>query len=861
MKLSSNTPNIRYGYALSKTKQDREAFPKIISAPSFCGGISNFTDDISSIGAKAITKKTGSFFKNIFPKIKDKLRHFIKNVFTEGTEVKYENRKEILEILKKNFGNTFNECIDKIDIYNNIADANRKKGLSGLFTRHLSSRGGKYTAFSYIDDLNENTITFHKDPFIKNVCEGFKEFTLGTALDIGVAIRGKFRKIYAGVGTNEVIASTAKKSSRINNILDNRIAQKKARDAFYKLSGIFEEATDGIDKIESRYITNNLKNMSREKIALIKDNIENLAKNSIKTASKKVGKYNTKNERAWNRLGTGLVSATFAAKDFHNISMLQNNDEEQANASGKKRFWQDMRRQGITAGITYLILGAFQSKVNKSMLYAVLSLGGVTLISEILSRKLGGIPLTPLSPEAAKKAAEKKERKEGLKNKDINNLSIKEKMQNIKNASADKIAQTKYTPAAFGNVGEKNPFSAFALKDDKLKNGLNFTSEPKKENEKDESPKKKKTPLLARIPEILLGIAGISLAVGFLRSRNIFKLDTKIKSMSAKYNDTVKKFKRRRLILPEKQVEGFMEFMKENGFDEQSKTLQVFIEQARKNSGPRGKLTGQSSIVRKYLPLREIDPNGIYYDFGDIHSKGKATVANVLLYPINTVVKLFKGANNITKKIFTGAAPAKEEVKKLSKDNAVSFLENYSKKFQKASSTNELYAFKEELQDAFTRHFSEANSKNKNTTLAMVSRFLITLITGYFFVNDYRNEVLIESKGEDIERANATMKERIGHKISNFFFNSMFMDIFNTTFENIYLSSVVGATAVAMATEFTNETAVRASICTPTKKMNRDELIEYENKRLNDKGIKGKYYRAFMKITGKKPLSAKVKKD
>ena len=261
MKLSSNTPNIRYGYALSKTKQDREAFPKIISAPSFCGGISNFTDDISSIGAKAITKKTGSFFKNIFPKIKDKLRHFIKNVFTEGTEVKYENRKEILEILKKNFGNTFNECIDKIDIYNNIADANRKKGLSGLFTRHLSSRGGKYTAFSYIDDLNENTITFHKDPFIKNVCEGFKEFTLGTALDIGVAIRGKFRKIYAGVGTNEVIASTAKKSSRINNILDNRIAQKKARDAFYKLSGIFEEATDGIDKIESRYITNNLKNM------------------------------------------------------------------------------------------------------------------------------------------------------------------------------------------------------------------------------------------------------------------------------------------------------------------------------------------------------------------------------------------------------------------------------------------------------------------------------------------------------------------------------------------------------------------------------------------------------------------------
>ena len=91
--------------------------------------------------------------------------------------------------------------------------------------------------------------------------------------------------------------------------------------------------------------------------------------------------------------------------------MLQNNDPNKANKSGKKRFMQDMRRQGLTAGITYVVLGALQRSVNNSVMAAVLSLGGVTLASEVLSRKMGGIPLTPLSPEEAAKVADKQEKK------------------------------------------------------------------------------------------------------------------------------------------------------------------------------------------------------------------------------------------------------------------------------------------------------------------------------------------------------------------------------------------------------------------------------------------------------------------
>ena len=863
MELKSDILNIKHNLALPSTKQAQDLRQKFSHSPNFTG-IQNIADDVVEVGGNAVRKHASSFFDTI----KTKAVNFFRRTVTRGVEVKYENCDEIFAALRKNFGSTFDECIDNIDIYNNLARKSRGQSLLGRLLGKQASKG-KNDVLSYITDKNENTITFHKSPFVKNVCEGIKEFTVGTILDIGVAARKGLRKLSAKFGRSEVIGSTTRKSSFINQILDKRVAEKKARDAFYKISGIFEQACEGLEELGKDSATKNAEKLAAKRVGLINENIKTLAEDSIKSASKKVGKYNTKSERAWNRLGTGLVSATFAATDFHNISMLQNNDPEKAQASGRKRFMQDMRRQGLTAGITYIILGAFQNKVNKSMLYAVLSLGGVTLISEILSRKMGGIPLTPLSPEKAKEIAEKKEKKKAkeennaqnpkpAENNSANNEThtlSRESMNFLINSNSNIHLQGKNNEASNNNV-----FGIFTNQTNTPQNAPSFTSNNEEEKGAKEAGKKKKGTLVSNLPKILLGLVGLSLGVGFLRSRNIFNLDTIIKSVSAKYNDTVNKLTRKRLILPEKQVSGFIEFMHENGFTEQAQKLEGIMEGVKKGNGPKGALKGQSQIVRKFLSKGEIDPNGLYYDMGYIESKGKNTIAKVVLYPINTISRLFKNGNNLIKKIFV-REPVKQQAEKLDTKTAVTFIENYSKKFQNAANKGELNAFKEELQDAFTRHFSEANSKNKNTTLAMVSRLLITFITGYFFVNDYRNEVLIESKGQDVERANATAKERVGHKVSNFFLNSMFMDIFNTTFEPLYLSSVLGATGVAMATEFTNETAVRASICTPTKKMNKDELIEYENKRLNDKGIKGKYYRAFMKLTGKKPLSSKAKKN
>ncbi len=769
------------------------------SSPSFTGSAfraKNIAEDVlSQTGSKVINSiKDG--------KVQNTLIRFFKENFTEGVDVTYSNKEKILSSLKQNFGDTFEDCFGKIEKFNSLKNSKGKI----IYT---------------IDDVND-TITFHKDPFLKNVFDGIKEFSAGTILDIGVSARNFGRKITRKAPPDE-------SRGLINAALDKRIAQKNAKDAFYKVSGVFEKIDDTVKS----------SNSEKDAGSKITEAVEELAKDSLSKASKKVGKYNTKSERAWNRLGTGFVSACFASTDFYNISMLQNNDPQKANESSKKRFSQDMRRQALTAGITYVVLGAFQNKVNKSILYAALSLGGVTLISEILSRVMGKIPLKPLTPEEAKKIAEKKEKEkeetQNIENNPLKNESGNKTLNTDKNppqnmAFSDSNQSQNSLISLYPSNSINNTFKVFTDKIPLIKEenkNVHFGSNPDNQNTR-----KKKSNIGANILKGVLGVIGASLAVGFLRSKNVFKIDDAIKFMSEKYNAMADKLTTKRLVMDKKDVDSFLEYLNNNNFKKQGEEL---------------------------VKTLNLDKSASNYDLGFVESKGKKTLFTLLSYPFNTVNKLMQKGNNLVRAMFGMKAPVKEATEIQKKMPASSFIEKYANKYKKAVEKGDLEGFKNELQDAFTRHFSEANSQNKNTSVAMISRFLITLISGYFFVNDYRNEVLIESKGEDVERANATMKERIGHKIANFFLNSLFMDIFNTTFENIYLGSVLGATGVAMATEFTNETAVRASICTPTKRMNRDELIEYENERLNDPGLKGDYFRTFMKITGKKPLSAKVK--
>ena len=105
---------------------------------------------------------------------------------------------------------------------------------------------------------------------------------------------------------------------------------------------------------------------------------------------------------------------------------------------------------------------------------------------------------------------------------------------------------------------------------------------------------------------------------------------------------------------------------------------------------------------------------------------------------------------------------------------------------------------------------------------------------------------------------NSVAKERTMHKVSNFFFNSLLMNLFNSVFETAYHGSLLGAGAVAAATEFTNENLIRMSIGVPTRKMTKTQIEEHDRRNVERDDFWGKYFRFMSKLTGKKTISQKV---
>ncbi|MBR1617040.1 hypothetical protein IJ670_02705, partial [bacterium] len=227
--------------------------------------------------------------------------------------------------------------------------------------------------------------------------------------------------------------------------------------------------------------------------------------------------------------------------------------------------------------------------------------------------------------------------------------------------------------------------------------------------------------------------------------------------------------------------------------------------------------------------------------------------AQLVNYGINKVFfdksekELKKVADNIILKSDTKKyliSKYEDEVKELQR-----FFEKYKdnpSKFEKIS----------KIIEKRTRNFETATETG---ALANFSRTLVTLISTYFFVNDYSNRVLIESEGKNTQEAKEVRNERIAHKISNFIINGTLMNLFNSFFKGPLNNSIVAATGIAAMTETCNEFLIRKSICQPIGEMkSRQAIIDFEEKNLKRKGIMGAWTRLFKKLTGKKSLTQKA---
>lgn len=571
-----------------------------------------------------------------------------------------------------------------------------------------------------------------------------------------------------------------------------------------------------------------------------------------------VKNYESRDERTLNRMATSTVSAIYSGRDFYNISMLQKDDSEEAKKAEKSRFKQEMTRMLFSAGMTFVTLGALDKYVKKNIVANSLVIALSALVSEVGSRLLSHTPLRPLTPEQAAKIAQKKNNEKPQKQ-EVEAPKPNTTQLNFKGNQKEIFSQFASADGSFASLN--------AIKNEEIK--------PQASESKKSSSTLKKVALAAAASSgvylLSKGVKGEFAAK--IAKRNLYNANQEKISdfINGKTSEIASDITKSISDIANKQSETQNKF---NIFDKfkdllttkkqtiQLKDLRTNIENL-KNSKEGAEISNlldeYSAHVDKLMEKGDtVDTKvdrflipGVYNGVTKIFK----TVYQILSAPgamINGVIDklFFKNSENAVSKI--NKMTSQKSSKNYKKEAAE--LTKLWKKYNKADANNN-EKIVEQIKKA-TRRFETGAETGE---LANLSRTMVTAISTYFFVNDYTNKVLIESQGRDVDKAKEERNERIAHKLSNFVINGTLMNLFNSVFKVPLNSSLIKATAIAAATETTNEFLVRKSICQPVgRKHSKEEIVKYEEEQLNKKGLMGSWSRLFRKLTGKKTLTQKA---
>ncbi len=547
---------------------------------------------------------------------------------------------------------------------------------------------------------------------------------------------------------------------------------------------------------------------------------EDFANVVARNLAKSSRNYKSRDERTLNRMLTSTVSAIYSANDFYNISMLRKDNKEEAQKAQKSRFKQEMSRMALSAGLTFITMGALDKHIKNNMVLSAISIAASALISEIGSRLISKTPIGPLTPEKAKEYAQKK------------NTNDKTKQQQEQN-SVQKPANAA-TPFK-GTVNNAVLFKDFAQKDGSFAS-LNILKELNRDTDTTSNTENKSEPKQKNKLKSALKIVGGAIAgAGLLYFSGKTKVGKKASGLFKKIEDNLIK---KTEVIKGDELANFKKYI--DSID--SEELQPVINRYREL------LNGNSA--KNIMPTNEIKLKsnrflitGFYNGFTKIFK----TLYTIFSAPAKG---LEWGYNKITHK------PAQDKIAKdLDKRAIAQLYKIYNKNKDKTTNKVDTAKVVEELKKKTGNFEFEMETGD----LANFSRTLVTAISTYFFVNDYRNKVLIESNGQDTEGAAAEVKQRLGHKLANFIINGTIMNVGNSLFKTQLNKNLIGAGMVAIAEETTNEALVRKSTCQPIrKKQSKEEIIEFEQEQLNKKGLMGAWSRLFRKATGKKTLTEKA---
>lgn len=611
------------------------------------------------------------------------------------------------------------------------------------------------------------------------------------------------------------------------------------------LAGMITYHEDKVNDAVRQYMKthNGIKPNKEEMEKIIAKVDENMATSVFQTTSKqfdfKTGNYDTKHERALNRLVSGLPPAIFLANDAYNLSRMMDDDSTAAEKERRTRFKQEASRILTSGYLTLITMGAFQKFINKSKFGIVLTTGITVLVTEMFSRLSNGKHITRLTPEKAREINEKEnapekdikpnDNKGQISSTGLNMRSEKPKEQQKPLLSFDTLMKASATVLAIG-YGIKGFKNIPKIQEKALKYF---------ENMKVNNPEKYKKLKIENL---------------FTESRNDFKQmykDTKLSDKEIDLKNAVEAFEKKVIYRPftdlYKKLTTEKFIIDKTKFD---KTVEILKQHGYGEFAQKYEAVGNSKDV-----LKEINGQQIL-DLGMKDKKVKPAV-NFVIAPFkfmwNTITLPYWVIDKKIGDLFRVAKPKKapKEVEYLAKS-----IEKITKK------TNDLATGKmtpKEFEDFIRINMTNAFNKDSmsnvsNAELSNLAKTAATAATIWFLMTDNYNMVMLKSNGNDKEGASTKFKERFVQEGSRLFYQTLLIDLFNSTFRNSYNASLLGMSWVTLADTTLGEMLTRSSVGIPIKAHTRDELIDIETKQNNSKGFMKKYYNFMQRLTGKRSI-------
>lgn len=626
-------------------------------------------------------------------------------------------------------------------------------------------------------------------------------------------------------GTVELLGKIKPLENWSKNILETNffknIRQRSKIDKkINSLSGMITYRQDKIADAVKKYVKshNGVYPEGKDYEDIVKSIDDNMRESVFQTTSKqfdfKTGNYDTKHERALNRLVSGFPPALFLANDAYNLSRMMDDDPKSADKERKTRFNQETSRILTSGWLTLITMGAFQKFINSSKAGIMLMTGTTVLVTEMFSRLSNGKHITRLTPEEARAENEKSHAPEAkikpvIKKGQISstgNSTEKQKEVQKPLLSFDTLmkASAVVLGVGYGIKGFKN---IPAIKN----SALNFFKKMD----------------IEKLNKIGVDIRKLNTnnAVQTFEDKVIYRPFTQL----------YKNLTNEKYLVDAEKFNKIVNILRESGYSEYASEYERI-----------GKTAIKEINGKKYLDLGNKD-------------KQIKPLVNFIIAPFkfmwNTITLPYWMIDEKIGNLFRNAKPksAYREIDSLAK--SFGKISKKAEEFAQGKMTEKQFEdfIKINMTDAFNK---DSMSSVSNAELSNLAKTAASIATIWFLMTDNYNMVMLKSNGNDKEGANTKFKERFVQEGSRLFYQTLLIDLFNSTFRNSYNASLLGMSWVTLADTTLGEILTRSSVGTPIKTHSRDELLAIEEEQDNAKGLLKGYYNFMRRLTGKRSIKS-----